>query len=131
LPPLLPPPAASSASPATEILVECKWDSVDEGNGVLEFEEGHQIRVLAMPSEDEWYGENVKTGQKGTFPAAYVDTAKSSKEALEAMESAAKQKSVAKAMDVEAPPRAAAGAVDAPAVDAAAGALDMEVTAGN
>ncbi len=114
--------AASSASEASstplEVLVECKWDSVDEGEGALAFEEGDQIRVLSMPNEEEWYGHNVKTGAKGKFPASYVDTAKSSPEALAAMESSFLVKKGAAPMATIAGAATGASEVAAPAPSA-------------
>ena len=71
-----------------------------------------------MPSEEEWYGHNVKTGAKGKFPASYVDTAKSSPEALAAMESSFLVKKGAAPMATIAGAATGASEVAAPAPSA-------------
>ena len=68
------------------LLVECKWDShTEEGTKELDFEEGDQIHVMRMITDEVWFGKNTRTDNVGEFPVSYVDLSKSSTNILRAM----------------------------------------------
>ncbi|EKV12394.1 Amphiphysin, isoform 2 [Penicillium digitatum] len=67
-PPPPPPPAASRP-----VFVTALYDFDGEGNGDLSFREGDRIRVVRKTdSTDDWW-EGELRGQKGPFPANYVE----------------------------------------------------------
>ena len=44
----------------------------------MDFEEGDQIHVMRMITDEVWFGKNTRTDNVGEFPVSYVDLSKSS-----------------------------------------------------